>query len=408
MSRSGKEILHLDANPYYGGAQAALSLQEADDWVANHQSPQSPDAFSAAQVLSRSDSLSFSRAYSLDLAPQIIYARSTLLPQLVSSKAFRQLEFLAVGSFYIYSPSSAAQARPTLNRIPSTREDVFITTSIPPRSKRFLMKFIKFALDYQAEPQAEIWKPNANQPLVTFLESHFNLDSDLQAYLIALTLSLDGKISVEAGLASIHRHLTSIGVFGPGFAAVYPKWGGLSEVAQVGCRAAAVGGATYMLATSVSHYRPSTRSPQDAKSALEVTLSNGLVLQAGALVKNADRPPDAPTSISRLMAIVNSDLTSLFESASEAAPTPCLAIVSFPPRSITLRDATTTTNDVPLYALVLSSLSGQCPAGQCESKSLHPLPIAVSLFPKLASCKDDQLETNTYLHCLNLCDDSIF
>ena len=71
-----------------------------------------------------------SRAYSLALAPQIIHTKAELLSQLVSSKAFKQIEFLAVGSFYVYQPPSETEPKPTLSRIPSTREDVFANTAI--------------------------------------------------------------------------------------------------------------------------------------------------------------------------------------------------------------------------------------------------------------------------------------
>jgi RAB protein geranylgeranyltransferase component A len=33
LSRSGKKVLHVDKNSVYGGPDAALSLQEAEDWV---------------------------------------------------------------------------------------------------------------------------------------------------------------------------------------------------------------------------------------------------------------------------------------------------------------------------------------------------------------------------------------
>jgi RAB protein geranylgeranyltransferase component A len=33
LSRSDKKILHVDENDYYGGAEAAFSLQEVDGWV---------------------------------------------------------------------------------------------------------------------------------------------------------------------------------------------------------------------------------------------------------------------------------------------------------------------------------------------------------------------------------------
>jgi RAB protein geranylgeranyltransferase component A len=33
LSRSGKKVLHLDSNQYYGGPDAAFSLDEAQEWV---------------------------------------------------------------------------------------------------------------------------------------------------------------------------------------------------------------------------------------------------------------------------------------------------------------------------------------------------------------------------------------
>ncbi len=33
LSRSGKKVLHVDRNDYYGGAEAAFSLQEVEAWV---------------------------------------------------------------------------------------------------------------------------------------------------------------------------------------------------------------------------------------------------------------------------------------------------------------------------------------------------------------------------------------
>lgn len=101
--------------------------------------------------------MSFSRAYTLTLSPQIIYTRSKLLSQLVSSKVYRQLEFQAVGNWWIYNilpggpPDSA-----TLKRLPNGREDIFEDTGIENRTKRSLMKFLKFVVDYESHP--EIWE----------------------------------------------------------------------------------------------------------------------------------------------------------------------------------------------------------------------------------------------------------
>ncbi|EGR52520.1 uncharacterized protein TRIREDRAFT_119879 [Trichoderma reesei QM6a] len=371
LSRSGKNILHVDPNEYYGEAEAVLSLQEVDEWAARRQSGDGDGVFASAKVTRSDDAESLSpRGYSLALAPQLIHTRSELLSKLVSSKAFRQLEFLAVGSFYIFQPSSTASSSsssssttttPSLSRIPSTREDVFANTTISVKAKRGLMKFLKFVLDYTSEPQTDVWKPHAGDSLASFLAAEFKLDADLQAYIITLTLSLDGNISTEAGLAAIHRHISSMGVFGPGFAAVYPKWGGLSEIAQVGCRAGAVGGAVYMLGVGIKDVQKAS-STAEMPEALDIVLSNDMPIKSKTLVKGLGKPPRESRRLSRLTAIVNSDLPSLFEAVSEG-PTPAVAVVAVPAGTRLGDDGSST--EYPIYAMAHSSDTGECPRGQC-------------------------------------------
>ncbi|KPM37899.1 hypothetical protein AK830_g8669 [Neonectria ditissima] len=362
LSRSGKNILHVDPNEYYGGPEAALSLPEADEWAERHRlDGRDGSLFASAEVKRETDVLASSRAYTLALAPQLIHSRSKLVSQLVDSKAFRHIEFLAVGSFFIYQPPSD-DLGPELSRIPSTREDVFSNTAIPARSKRSLMKFLKFVLDFDSETQTEVWQSHANEPLDGFLACHFKLDSSLQSYIITLTLSQDGKISVKDGLTTIHRHLTSMGVFGPGFAAVYPKWGGLSEVAQVGCRAAAVGGAVYMLGTGIKEVRKAQSEDAQAEANLELELTNDMVVKTKRLVRGSERSTAQSQRTSRLTAVTKSDLSSLFELQTEGAPIPAVAVVAFPAGSVSSEDGKP--SDCPVYALVHSSDTGECPSGQ--------------------------------------------
>lgn len=385
LSRSGKNILHVDRDENYGGSEAALTLQDADEWAEKYKGRGTNSVFGAAEVTKSEDGLKSPRAYSLALAPQLIHTRSDLLAKLVSSKAFRQLEFLAVGSFYVYEPASESQAAPALNRIPSTREDVFVNKVISAKAKRGLMKFLKFVLDYKSEEQVAVWTPRKNKLLSDFLASEFKLDTMLQAYIVTLTLSMDGKISVEDGLDAISRHLTSMGVFGPGFAAVYPKWGGLSEVAQVGCRGGAVGGAVYMLGTGVDNVQPAEGD------LLSVSLANDLTVRTKAIVQAAESAEQNNTTLARLTAVVDASLSKLFETFTEGAPTPSAAIVAFPSGSVST--AGQVVSSTPIYAMIHSSETGECPSHQCKfhnfTSSLH--------YPH--ACHDDS-NSNTYLHCL--------
>ena len=420
-------MLHIDKNDYYGGAEAALSLQEVESWAATATAGKESSSSSIRttaqryadssfrhatvrnltkerkqeQVGTGSAELGFSRAYSLSLSPQLIYTRSNLLPALVSSKVYRQLEFLAVGSWWIYEHEVASEyvknegieeATPStgsLKRIPGGREDVFADKSIDLRSTRSLMKFLKLATDTDA--QGSILEAWGSKAFPDFLESHLGIPSRLQAPLLALTMSPypPAKTLTSYALPRIHRHLTSVGMFGPGFGSVIPKWGGLAEIAQVACRAGAVGGGVYVLnkgfdankrinqpalgtdeSRSVGSFRPSTvrlEGGEDVKTDWIVGSTSSLPSQFKAdVVEHA-----TPVYVSRSIAIVSSPLSQLFPPPAEGAPPPAGAVVVFPTGSLELEsehnETPTSTEDLPpVHLIIHSSDTGECPAGQCK------------------------------------------
>ncbi|XDG07801.1 hypothetical protein ABKA04_007416 [Annulohypoxylon sp. FPYF3050] len=357
LSRSKKRILHLDPNDYYGEYEAAFSLQEADSWAARYGGDSATGESEKHNIFrnarawthpeAKENGLSFPRAYSLALAPHIIHTRSKLLSQLVSSRAYRQVEFLAVGSFFVYD-AEATDDSSKLARIPSSREDVFSTQAIPAKSKRLLMKFLKFVIDYDSEEQKPVWQGREQALLSEFLVTEFKLDENLRKYILALTLTLDGRVTVADGLATINRHLTSTGLFGPGFCAVYPKWGGSSEIAQVACRAGAVGGGIYMLDTKAE-------VNNDSDEEITLKLSNDMSVRTTKLITlQTETAPDSPI-INRSIAVVDSPLQALFEVVIEGAPTPAVAVVVIPADIFSPN---------PIHVLVHSSETGECPAGQ--------------------------------------------
>ncbi|CAN8100312.1 unnamed protein product [Discula destructiva] len=402
LSRSDKKILHIDPNDYYGGCEAAFSLQEADAWAdawaaeiatakatatatASHPSSSSRSVFAAAAVSkppADAPAVASPRSYALSLSPQLIHASSTLLSQLVSSRAYRQLEFLAVGSFFVLKkPVGAAEdgappEKPSLllARIPSTREDVFSSTDLPARAKRQLIKFLKLVLSHDEDDEEAAsrsqWEDFADRPLDDFLGADkMGFDAELRTYITTLTLSLDGRISTRVGLATIRRHLTSMGLFGPGFAAVYPKWGGGSEIAQVACRAGAVGGGIYMLGTSIA----AVKNEGVGEELVELELSDGTVVKTKMLVRGSEEVPAADntdaeitqsvTTVSRVIAVIDSPLSSLFEASVEGAPAPAVAVIALPSGSMKAAEGVGST--YPVYAIAHSSDTGECPTGQC-------------------------------------------
>lgn len=339
--------------------------------------------------------LGFSRAYSISLSPQFLYTRSNLIRALVSSKVYRQLEFLAVGSWWIYdesaaqvetgeastsSPSEKTQAR--LSKIPGGREDVFRDKSIDLRSTRSLMKFLKIAAE--VESHTVVLERFGNTPFPAFLTSEFNISERLQAPLLALTSSMDPPVETltSYALPRIHRHLSSIGIFGHGFGSVIPKWGGIAEVAQVSCRAGAVGGGVYVLKKGVSAISFADESSHQDYP-LEVCLDGNEKIRTRWVVGTQHELPHerlesskgdfAETSCS--ITIVSSALSTLFPALVEGAPNPAGAVIVFQ-------------ESLPVYLIVHSSDTGECPVGQCKFEVFYSIYNVVI-------CMMTQKKTNT-------------
>ncbi|GKZ33848.1 Rab proteins geranylgeranyltransferase component A [Aspergillus brasiliensis] len=377
LSRSGKNVLHVDRNPYYGGPEAAFSLQEAEEWAAKVNEDTGELPFEHASVYSESSGdgtgqLASSRAYTLSLSPQLIYSRSQLLPTLVSSKVYRQLEFQAVGSWWIFKPEADDSSR--LYRVPGSREDIFADDVISMKSKRTLMRFLRHlgqtqeSGDVSESPDLPSEEEGLAAPFTEYLATKFQVPTELHGPLLSLCLSQAApqQTSAQYALPRIKRHLSSIGVFGPGFGALSVKWGGGSEISQVGCRALAVGGGVYVLNTGIKSLELPTEQESDDPSRIQIQLTNDESVKSRYIVgSNWDLPADTRPSlecdkVARSISIVSSSLANLFPVTAEGGPVPVGAVVVFPGSSVGGAD-----DAPPVYTIVHSSETGECPTGQC-------------------------------------------
>jgi len=338
-------------------------LQEAEEWEGRVRAGKASDAFDEVSITkpepadagNAQGKLGFSRAYSLALSPQIIYARSTLLQHLVSSRVYRQLEFLAVGSWWVYASEGTTKQ---LLKVPNGREDVFQDHQLDFKAKRALMKFLRFISEY--EEQTEVWDDFRQQPFPTFLSEQFKIPATLQGPLLALTLSPSGssQTTTEYALPRIATHLRSIGVFGAGFGAVIPKWGGLAEISQVSCRACAVGGGVYVLGKGLT---PNTGTETTPEGDVKLHLKDGEAVTAKWVVGGSSSTAEED-AYCKSTTIVASTLAPLFPPIAEEAPAPASAVVVFPSGSLSLDDADGELPPVHIY--VHSSDTGECPSGQ--------------------------------------------
>ncbi|KAB8269404.1 GDP dissociation inhibitor-domain-containing protein [Aspergillus minisclerotigenes] len=366
LSRSGKKVLHVDQNSYYGGSEAAFSLQEAQEWASKVNGDPEHHPFEDATVyLPEGTPQLPTRSYTVTLSPHLIYSKSRLLPTLVASKVYRQLEFQAVGSWWIHKPSGV-DGTSVLYRVPGSREDVFADDIISVKSKRTLMRFLRHIGKPPPDNDSEAEEENLSMSLPEYLTSKFQVPAELHEPLLSLSLSQasPGQTSAEYAVPRIKRHLASIGVFGPGFGSLLAKWGGGSEISQVGCRALAVGGGVYVLNAGVESIYNIHQSENGDDMRVRLHLSNDETIKTKFLVgSNWDLPGQgrpACDKVARSITVVSSALESLFPVTAEGGPIPAGAVVVFPGSSFDQSD-----DLPPVYLLVHSSETGECPPGQC-------------------------------------------
>jgi RAB protein geranylgeranyltransferase component A len=327
--------------------------------------------------------LASSRAYTLSLSPYFLYARSQLMSTLVSSKVFRQLEFMAVGSWWIYAPGhpdcekDELSAEKVLYRVPGNREDVFAASHISMKSKRTLMRLLRH-ITKPNEDEASNEGDDTSMPLNDYLASQFSVPEELHNPLLSLSLSQLSQQDTPASYAlpRIQRHLSSIGHLGPGFGAVVAKYGGGAELLQAACRASAVGGGVYALDTCLEDCLWRYGSEYSEHRFL-LKLSNQGSVQAKCLFTSAadTSPKDSSTplvEVARSISVVSATFPSLFPVAVEGAPVPATAVLMFP------GDTLGSPKSPPVYLQVHSSDTGECPHQQCKPSRVQSCLICFS------------------------------
>lgn len=313
--------------------------------------------------------LAASRAYTLSLSPYFLYTRSALISILISSKIYRQLEFMAVGSWWIYAPdnnssdSSEPAATHAFHRVPGSREDIFADHTISMKSKRTLMRFLRHISKPEDEEPSSV-DEDLSVPFGEYLSSNFSVPEDLQDPLLSLSLSQLSLDDTTANYAvpRVKRHLASIGSLGPGFGGIVSKYGSGSEILQVACRASAVGGGVYALGTGIEKI---TDQSSEDEHPVEVHLSNGEKVRTKCVIGSiwdisSDKKELSGSKVSRSITVVSSNFSSLFPVTVDGAPVPATALLMFP------SDKLDKSQSPPVYLQIHSNDTGDCPRQQSK------------------------------------------
>jgi len=231
LSVSGKKVLHMDRNKYYGGESASITPLE--------------DLFKKFNLPAPGESYGKTRDWNVDLIPKFLMANGQLVKLLIHTKVTRYLEFKTVEGSYVFKGSK-------ISKVPSDDKEALTSDLLGLFEKRRFRNFLLFCQDFKEDDPAT-WNAvpgfdPKSTPMSTVFAA-FSLDKntiDITGH--ALALYRDDKYLNKPALDCLNRirlYSESLARYGKS-PYLYPLYG-LGELPQGFARLSAIYGGTYML-----------------------------------------------------------------------------------------------------------------------------------------------------------------
>eukprot|EP00928_Gymnodinium_smaydae_P050351 TRINITY_DN3390_c0_g1_i2.p1 TRINITY_DN3390_c0_g1~~TRINITY_DN3390_c0_g1_i2.p1 ORF type:complete len:456 (+),score=113.39 TRINITY_DN3390_c0_g1_i2:78-1445(+) len=135
LSVSGKKVLHLDRNNYYGGECASLNITNLWNKFRPGESP--PKELGA------------NRDWNIDLIPKFVMAAGSLVKILLKTKVSRYLEWKSCDRSYVYQPSDGGffSSAKSIHSVPTTAAEGLKSGLMGILEKPRFINFVKFVGD---------------------------------------------------------------------------------------------------------------------------------------------------------------------------------------------------------------------------------------------------------------------
>ncbi|XP_060531727.1 rab GDP dissociation inhibitor alpha [Cylas formicarius] len=227
LSVSGKKVLHVDRNKYYGGESASICPLE--ELFAKFGAP-APD-----------ESYGRGRDWNVDLIPKFLMANGLLVKLLIHTGVTRYLEFKSVEGSYVYKGGK-------ISKVPVDQKEALASDLMGMFEKRRFRNFLIYVQDF-VEDEPKTWKDFDPRTKMQGLYDKFGLDKNTQDFTgHALALYRDDDYLNKPAIETIKRiklYSDSLAKYGKS-PYLYPMYG-LGELPQGFARLSAIYGGTYML-----------------------------------------------------------------------------------------------------------------------------------------------------------------
>jgi Rab GDP dissociation inhibitor len=257
LSVSGKKVLHLDRNDYYGADSASLNLKQL---FAKFEPPlpkaaAGDDATSAMaevdekkEAVIDEETLGRSKDYSLDLCPKFIMGCGDLVKMLLHTKVTRYLEFRHVDGSYVYQEGA-------LYEVPMTTTAALASSLMGWMQKRRYKGFLSWVLDCDTEDSTTWGRCDLDTQTMRDIYKYWKISDSTMGFTghaVALYTDddyLDDVLQTKACVDRLKLYAYSLARFEKS-PYIYPVWG-LGGLPEGFSRLAAVHGGVYMLRREV-------------------------------------------------------------------------------------------------------------------------------------------------------------
>ncbi|EFX87450.1 rab GDP dissociation inhibitor beta-like [Daphnia pulex] len=228
LSVSGKKVLHMDRNKYYGGESASITPLE--------------ELFTKYEAPAPNESYGRGRDWNVDLIPKFLMANGQLVKLLIHTGVTRYLEFKSVEGSYVYKGGK-------ISKVPVDEREALASDLMGMFEKRRFKNFLVFVQDYR-EDDPKTWKDvDPNNTNMAQVYEKFGLDKNTADFTgHALALHRDDEYLAKPCYDTIRRiklYSDSLARYGKS-PYLYPMYG-LGELPQGFARLSAIYGGTYML-----------------------------------------------------------------------------------------------------------------------------------------------------------------
>ncbi|KAK3743921.1 hypothetical protein RRG08_054807 [Elysia crispata] len=227
LSVSGKKVLHVDRNPYYGGESASLT---PIDQVFEHFKKSVPE-----------NKYGRGREWNVDLIPKFLMANGQLVKLLIHTGVTRYLEFKSVDGSYVYKGGK-------IYKVPADEKEALATSLMGLFEKRRFKNFLQHVQDYNVD-DPKTYKGVEPNMVAKQVYEKYSLDANTQDFTgHALALFRNDEYMAKPCVDLIKRcrlYSDSLARYGKS-PYLYPLYG-LGELPQGFARLSAIYGGTYML-----------------------------------------------------------------------------------------------------------------------------------------------------------------